>query len=370
MAVAVLRRKPPHPVFFGVELEDRRSRLTTAFRLILAIPQLIVATLLGYALGIVSVIAWFAVLFTGRFPRGLFDFNVGAMRWQTNVYAYLALLRDEYPPFSTEPGLYPVLLDIPYPEKQSRIRLFVRYIAIIPNYIALIFVDLVWYFALILAWFCIVIGGRTPRRLSNFSVGVMRWHIRQFTYLYLMRDEYPPYRFANDAPPGNEVVSGIVGVPMFASYVAFYVFFSFGTFSAGSDYVQVYAPLTSPALEAERPHGEANGVRLTILGYDDQAPRPSSVDPVLGYREVSFRIAAEKSGIFPAFFTPYLFQLHDCDGFRFTPEAVSDGFEFHMFWRGGGDDGSVLFQLPIDDEPCDLTYQFTGKIEFRFLGGS
>jgi len=369
MAAAVILRKPPHPVLFGVEYKERQSRWKTFLRLILAIPQLIVVYLLQVALGVMTMIAWFAILFTGRYPRGLFNFNVGILRWQANVYAYVALLCDEYPPFTTEAGFYPLLLDIPYAERQSRIRLFLRIITIIPNYIVLNLVEFVWFFVLLLSWFCILIGGRTPRRLFGFGVGVMRWHVRQTAYLFLLRDEYPPYRFSSEAPPGNEVISGVIGAPMLAAYIAFYIIAYSGSFARGTDHVEVRVPLTSPALEGIASSGEGSGVRLTLLGYDDDAPRPSSVDPVLGYREVAFRLRAEKSGFWPAIFTPYFLEVHDCYGFTYSPEAVSDGFEVHFFLRGGSKTGSVLFQVPNDDDLCDLTYQFTGSIRFEFLGG-
>ena len=92
---------PPVRTGFAPELEDR-NRLTVGFRLILAIPQLIVVAVLGIAALVVWVIAFFAVLFTGRWPEGLRSFVVGVMRWSTRVGAYVLLLTDEYPPFSLE----------------------------------------------------------------------------------------------------------------------------------------------------------------------------------------------------------------------------------------------------------------------------
>jgi hypothetical protein len=79
---------------------EPRNRLTVFFRLLLAIPQLIVVSILGAAWSVVTVIAWFGILFTGRYPAGFYEFSVGVLRWQMRVEAYLLLLRDEYPPFS------------------------------------------------------------------------------------------------------------------------------------------------------------------------------------------------------------------------------------------------------------------------------
>jgi hypothetical protein len=92
---------PPVRTNFVPELEDR-NRLTVAFRVILAIPQLLVLAVLGFVAFLASVIAFFAVLFTGRWPEGLRMFFVGVMRWSTRVSAYLYLLTDEYPPFSLD----------------------------------------------------------------------------------------------------------------------------------------------------------------------------------------------------------------------------------------------------------------------------
>jgi hypothetical protein len=77
-----------------------RDRLTVAFRLVLSIPHLIIIWALGLAWGLTTVVAWFAILLTGRYPAALYDFAVGVLRWTTRVEAYLLLLDDDYPPFS------------------------------------------------------------------------------------------------------------------------------------------------------------------------------------------------------------------------------------------------------------------------------
>ena len=212
MTVATDQSRPPHPVAFDVEYPQRVSRLTTFFRLFMAIPQFIVIYLLLMAMGLITILAWFAILFTGRYPKSFFEFSSGVMRWQANVWAYVALLRDEYPPFSLEPGEYPVALDIPLAERQSRFRLFIRVFAIWPNQVVLQFVMYGWFFTTFLSWWMILFTGRYPRGLFRFSVGVLRWQQRQLAYLYLLRDEYPPYSVNANARPGNEVVSLVVGV--------------------------------------------------------------------------------------------------------------------------------------------------------------
>lgn len=226
MAVAsAAADKAPHPVAFYVEYQERHSRWKTLFRLFLAIPQLIVIYLLMTAVYCITVIAWFAILFTKRYPQGLFDFSLGALRWTANVGVYNALMRDEYPPFSWQPGEYPVTLAIERPEQQSRWRLFVRAFAIAPNIIVFYFVQLAWFVTLVVVWFWILATGRYPRWAFTFGVGTLRWYMRQIAYMLLLRDEYPPYRLRADAPPGNEVISAVIGLPIFVAYVAVYVFF-------------------------------------------------------------------------------------------------------------------------------------------------
>ncbi len=362
--------RPPHPVAFAVEYPESLSRLTTFFRLILVIPQLIVVYLLQTAASVVSIIAWFAILFTGAYPKGLFDFSLGALRWGANVGAYASLFRDEYPPFSWEPGEYPLTLEVPWPERQSRWRLFIRFFAILPNQIVFVFVQLAASVASFIAWFAIMITGRYPRGLFTFAVGVMRWSLRQQAYVLLLRDEYPPYSISADARPGNEVVSAVIGLPLLAGLVALAFLPFVGLLGGETDTVHVQSRLTSPAFAAEAPSGESNGVRITLLGYNDSALQPFGVDREPGYRFVAFAVRAEKDGFFPTFFTPFLLRLEDCRGFDYFPESVNGGFEVEFFWTGGEAQGTAVYQIPLFSRPCELVYHSgLGKVEFIFEGG-
>lgn len=360
--------KPPHPVSFDVAYPERLSRLTTFFRLILAIPQLLAMTLLLLALEILTFLAWFGILFTGRYPKAFFEFTSGVLRWQANVVAYAALLRDEYPPFSWEPGAYALTLDIPYAERQSRLRLFVRLITIIPNYVVFTFVQYGWYFTTFIAWWAILITGRYPRGLFKFSVGVGRWYNRQAAYLFLMRDEYPPYSVTAHARPGNEVVSGIIGAPLFGLYVAFLLLPKFSGFSDTTTVSSV--ALNSPGLlRTTRPHAEAGGLRLTLLDYEEN-PRTPGTFPQAGHHFVMFTVRAEKSGWAPTSYWPLFFSVDDCSdqvtaSHGLDTDASSFGFRF--FLRGGSQESTLYFQLPDAYEPCALSY-FSGRgiIRFRF----
>jgi Domain of unknown function (DUF4389) len=181
------------PVEFDVEYPESSSRLLIFFRGLLIIPHLIVLYALNLVVGLLSFIAWWAILFTGRYPQGMFNFVVGVNRWRLNVGAYYLMLRDNYPPFSLNAGQYPVTYDVEYPERLSRLLIFVKWLLVIPNLIVLAFVGLVFYVATILVWFAILFTGHYPKGLFDFGVGVLRWGARLGAYANLLRDDYPPF---------------------------------------------------------------------------------------------------------------------------------------------------------------------------------
>ena len=200
---------------------DGRDRLTTAFRLLLAIPHLLLVGgpiagafswtwsgdqrqsyqwgagggVLGAVAGVVAVIAWFAILFTGRHPEGLWNLVSFYLRWRVRAVAYTALLRDEYPPFGDGP--YPVTLELRKPElARNRWSVAFRLILAIPHLVAVWALGIAWAFTSIVAWFAILFTGRYPESLYHFAVGVLRWSTRVEAYLLLLHDEYPPFSLA------------------------------------------------------------------------------------------------------------------------------------------------------------------------------
>ena len=185
-----------YPLVFDVEYPEKLSRWLIFVKWLLAIPHWIILYALLAVAQAITFVAWFAILFTGRYPKGLFDFVVGIYRWEYNVYAYVLFLRDDYPPFSLSAGQYPLTFDIEYPERLSRLLIFVKWLLIIPNIIVLLFVGIVYWITLVIAWFAILFTARYPRALFNYGVGVHRWAARVNAYNALLRDEYPPFSLA------------------------------------------------------------------------------------------------------------------------------------------------------------------------------
>lgn len=184
-----------YPVRFDVEYPERLSHWMPLVKWLLAIPQLIIVYLLQAVAGVLVFIAFFAILFTKKWPRGLFDFTVQIERWTANVTAYaLLLMRDEYPPFSGESGQYPLTLEIDYDENLSRWLIFVKWLLAIPHLIVLAFLEIAAVIVVIIAFFAILFTGRYPRGMFDFLVGTARWYWRVNAYaLLLMTDRYPPF---------------------------------------------------------------------------------------------------------------------------------------------------------------------------------
>ena len=182
-----------YPLTYDVEYPEELSRWLIFVKWILAIPHFIVLYGLGLVAMALTFIAWFAILFTKRYPRELFDFVVNINRWTANVYAYAFLMRDEYPPFSWDAGQYPLTYDVDYPEELSRWLIFVKWILAIPHIIVMLFLFIGVFIAQTIAFFAILFTKRFPEPLFKFLVGVNRWQQRVNAYMNLMRDEYPPF---------------------------------------------------------------------------------------------------------------------------------------------------------------------------------
>ncbi|TAK55345.1 MAG: DUF4389 domain-containing protein, partial [Dehalococcoidia bacterium] len=175
MTVAQAAGPSSYPVRYDVEYPEHLSRWLIFVKWLLAIPHFVIVYFLALAWEVVTFIAFFAVLFTKKYPEGLFKFSVGVRRWQANVSAYVGLLRDEYPPFSLDAGQYAVTYEVDYPAELSRWLIFVKWLLIIPHIVVVALLGIVALLASIVAWFAILFTGRYPRSLFDFYVGVQRW---------------------------------------------------------------------------------------------------------------------------------------------------------------------------------------------------
>lgn len=190
-----------YPVSVEGELASDLSRWLWLIKWLLIIPHLIVLFFLWIAFFILTIIAFFAILIIGRYPRGIFNFNVGVMRWTWRVgyYSYNALGTDRYPPFSLQTRDYPANLEVEYPERLSRVKvLFKWWLLAIPHYIVVSFFDGEG-LAFILTIFAAVVRlfrGYYPRDMFELIMGMNRWTLRVVAYAALMRDEYPPFRLS------------------------------------------------------------------------------------------------------------------------------------------------------------------------------
>ena len=181
-----------YPLQYSVDYpEGPRNRLTALVRLILAIPIIIISIFAAWQ---VIVPTFFMILFRNKYPRWWFDWNLEVMRFVSRVNSYVLLLRDEYPATDDEQAIH---LDIPYPEEGNinRFMPIVKWILAIPHYIVLYVLSLIVLVLSFIAWLAILIVGRYPRGMFDFTVGVMRWSNRVTAYAFVLTtDRYPPFR--------------------------------------------------------------------------------------------------------------------------------------------------------------------------------
>lgn len=185
-----------YPVTFEVDYVERRNRLTTFFRLLLAIPVAFVLYVFGIVASIAIVIAWFAIVITGRYPKGLYDFVADFNRFVARVTAYVALLTDAYPPFSgSADDSYPVRMHFAGPlESYSRLKTFFRVILAIPILILRYVLNLLLEIGAVAAWVVIVVTGKMPRGLFDLMVLVNSYTARSDAYWFLLTETYPPFQ--------------------------------------------------------------------------------------------------------------------------------------------------------------------------------
>lgn len=226
------REASTYPVALDARLDEPLSRWLWLVKWFLAIPHFFVLAFLWTAFVVLTVVALFAILVSARYPRSIFEFNVGVLRWTWRVsyYAVSGIGTDRYPPFSLGPEPdYPATLDVPYPERLSRGLVLVKsWLLAIPHLIvvALFTGSVAWPFPgggqvewpgligllTFVAGVVLLFRGRYPKDLHELIVGLNRWVYRVIAYVALMRDEYPPFtlgdrRQAGESPSGSSIPS-------------------------------------------------------------------------------------------------------------------------------------------------------------------
>jgi hypothetical protein len=230
----------PYPLQLTGELAPRLSRGLWLVKWLLAIPHFVVLVFLWIVFTIAGVIAFFAILFTGRYPRRLFDFNVGVLRWTWRVgfYSYSALGTDRYPPFTLQDVAdYPARLEVEYPESLSRGLVLVKWwLLALPHYLVVaVFTGGAWaswsgaggtwgnatgagLIGLLVAFagLALLFTGRYPKSLFDFVLGMNRWVFRVAAYTALMTDAYPPFRLdmGGDEPTVGPLEPTVVPAPV------------------------------------------------------------------------------------------------------------------------------------------------------------
>jgi hypothetical protein len=271
--------RPAYPVRLEGRLDPQLSRWLWLVKWLLAIPHYFVLFFLWIAFVVLTIVAFFAILFTGRYPRGIFDFNVGVLRWTWRVsyYSYGALGTDRYPPFTLdeEPD-YPATLAVAYPLRLSRGLVLVKWwLLAIPQYILVgIFVGGAgsaagraqdwggwhWWYGggligvlVLFAGLALLFTARYPRGLFDFVVGLDRWVVRVVAYAVLMTDAYPPFRL--DQGEDDSAGAAAMAPEALAAPVA-----------VAAPEPPPPAAQTTAAQPAPRPRGGAGRVVLIVVG--------------------------------------------------------------------------------------------------------
>jgi hypothetical protein len=216
-------KAPPvsaEPVRVEASIDSPLSQWLWLVKWFLAIPHFILLFFLWIAFVLLTVISGVVILFTGRYPKGIFNFNVGVLRWTWRVLFYAGsggLGTDRYPPFTSDRFIdYPATLDVVYPEELSRGLVLVKWwLLAIPHYLVLAFIvggGTVWWWGdewrsgaglwsgglvsllVLVAAVILLFTGRYPRPLFDLIIGLNRWVFRVIAYASLMTDRYPPFR--------------------------------------------------------------------------------------------------------------------------------------------------------------------------------
>lgn len=189
-----------YPATLTFDPPERVANWRPLVNWLLAIPHLVVVGALRYVVEVLGVVSWFIILFTGRLPAGIANFQIMYMRYYVRTGLFAGFLREEYPPFefamtSADPGMDPRSRVDVVPQLEGRNRLTVgfRIILAIPQLVVFALLTIANVVVVVIALFAVLFTGRWPAGLRDFTVGVMRWFLRLEAYLFLLTDEYPPF---------------------------------------------------------------------------------------------------------------------------------------------------------------------------------
>lgn len=176
---------------FDVPRPERLSRLLIFVKWLLVFPHAFILSIFGFVANIVGFIAWWTILIFGSYPEELWRLVYSYVRWNARVSVYVSLLRDEYPPFGDGP--YPVQFQLERPQRQSRLLLFVRIVAVIPLALWLSLVGIWAAILSIAAFFAILFTGNIPEGIFDWLVRFMRYSLRITVYTLMLTDEWPGF---------------------------------------------------------------------------------------------------------------------------------------------------------------------------------
>lgn len=314
-AIAPYERPPgdpdPYPVRFEVEYPESLSRVTTFFRLFLALPLLFLMyplTVLTYA---AQGLGYLTVFLRRSYPGWLFAAHAGVLGFQARTVAYLLLLTDRYPSF--EPAGSPVRLMFARPPsgRLSRWRVFFwKGLLLLPNFFVLQILSLCAGVVSILAWFAILFTGRYPRGLFGFVTGVGRWHFRTTAYFASFNDRYPPYALSSSAGPASPAtvrISAVLGVLLagaLATIIGAIAYLDSSNKTQEVDYSDLASGRANPATITSGPTTDPDfSVRLRRV-YDPGDELARVIEPPTGSRLVVFEWLMTNTGFDDERLTP------------------------------------------------------------------
>jgi hypothetical protein len=366
-----------YPVTLAVDYPERQSRWKTLFRLFLAIPVLLflmvlsgtfwarqwpegrVAAYSAGAAGAVTLAIWITIVLRARIPRWLFDFDVALMRWEVRALSYFALLTDTYPPFE---GDYPIRLEVQYPDRLARWKVLIwKAITSIPQVLVLVFLSIGAFFAVIIAWFAILLTGRFPQGLHAYVAGVIRWWVRVQAYFLSLTDEYPPFSLSpNAGPAGGDtyVVSSVIGWLLGAGLVALAV--TAVVLIRETARVDVsYADLRAGRVASSETTAEIWQMEVTLTEAVDPADEdfPLLV-PEQSSRLVAFRLELNNEAGRGSKVRQSDFRLKDTGGEWHDPLLVFAGGSVTpvTIEKHSSAEAIILFEIGDDVRPAELHY--------------